>query len=55
MQIRLQSLEGWEYDPKAMEFEHAKLLHLRNKVKRPPGTSKDTGGELVCALLLQPR
>ena len=26
---------GWEYDPKAMEFEHAKLLYKRNKKKRP--------------------
>ena len=35
-QIRLADSAGWEYDPKAMEFEHAKVLHLRNKLKRGP-------------------
>ena len=34
-QIRVKDADaGWQYDPKAMEFQHAKLLHKRNKKKR---------------------
>ena len=29
-------MAGWEYDPKAIEFEHAKILQERNKFRRPP-------------------
>ncbi len=30
----MKDASGWQYDPKAMEFQHAKLLHKRNKKKR---------------------
>ena len=33
--MRVKEAAGWEYDPKAMEFEHVKLLHKRNRKERP--------------------
>ena len=31
----MQDQAGWEYDPRAMEFEHVKELGYRNKFRRP--------------------
>ncbi len=39
---------GWEYDPKAMEFEHAKLLHSRNRQKR--SSTSDLSVDIVVSL-----
>ena len=46
-------MAGWQYDPKAIEFEHANMLLERNRFRRPashdqePDTIVSTPGEIV--------
>ncbi len=44
----MKDLQGWQYDAKAMEFEHAKLLVEQNKQRRDPrpGRPDQKSGQL---------
>jgi len=44
-QVRVPDIQGgWEYDPKAIEFEHAKVIHERNRIRRPPEHDRQADG-----------